>query len=193
MGCDQMDIDLKAYAKELISERPEAILVIKKKYIDDDDWESAIEKNPRLLAEWDDTNYDSSYAAVEADGRAILDCPPDMIDYRLLERAILTTPSVAILLPRNYLTLEIRELAVDHDPTLIGSIENLPIDYIKGKLKYNPSLIRYIKDPSDELKCYAIEQNPNVALYFPKLSKAMRKVIDEKYPDFREGLANYNK
>ena len=152
-----------------------------------------MEKNPRLLAEWDDPSYASCYTAVEADGRAILDCPPDMIDYRLLERAILTTPSVAILLPRNYLTLEIRELAVDHDPTLIGSIENLPIDYIKGKLKYNPSLIRYIKDPSDELKCYAIEQNPNVALYFPKLSKAMRKVIDEKYPDFREGLANYNK
>ena len=48
MGCDQMDIDLKAYAKELISERPEAILVIKKKYIDDDDWEAAVEKNPRL-------------------------------------------------------------------------------------------------------------------------------------------------
>ena len=193
MGCDQMDIDLKAYAKELISERPEAILVIKKKYIDDDDWEAAVEKNPKLLAEWDDPYYASCYTAVEADGRAILDCPPDMIDYRLLERAILTTPSVAILLPRNYLTLEIRELAVDHDPTLIGSIENLPIDYIKGKLKYNPSLIRYIKNPSDELKCYAIEQNPNVALYFPKLSKAMRKVIDEKYPDFREGLANYNK
>ena len=39
----------------------------------------------------------------------------------------------------------------------------------------------------------AIEQNPNVALYFPKLSKAMKKVIDEKYPNFREGLANYNK
>lgn len=188
-----MDIDLKAYAKELINERPEAILVIKKKYIDDDDWEAAVEKNPKLLAEWDDPSYASCYTAVEADGRAILDCPPDMIDYRLLERAILTTPAVAILLPRNYLTLEIRELAVDHDPTLIGSIENLPIDYIKGKLKYNPSLIRYIKDPSDELKCYAIEQNPNVALYFPKLSKAMRKVIDEKYPDFREGLANYSK
>lgn len=188
-----MELDLKAYAKQLISEKPEAILVIKKKYIDDDDWEEAIEKNPALLAKWDDPSYASCYHAVEMDGRAILDCPPDMIDHRLLERAILTTPSVALLLPDNYLTLEIRELAVDHDPSLIGSIENLPIDYIKGKLKYNPSLIRYIKNPSDNLKCYAIEQNPNVALYFPKLSKAMKKVIDEKYPNFREGLANYNK
>ena len=66
-------------------------------------------------------------------------------------------------------------------------------DFLRDKIRENPSLIKYVVDPSDDLKCLALEQDPNIALYFDELSPKMMDVIDRKYSSLKDSLPNYKR
>ena len=138
----------------ILSEHPEAIIFIKSKYLDDEDWEDAVTQNPEVFPYCKDPSYVTT---------------PSIITSRKF--------------PEKYKTFEMTKLAVEHDPSILGDVD-LPEEEIHRVIRWKPSAIRYLKHPSEELCCYAIRRDPNVILSFKKITPAMLQVIYDNYPDF---------
>lgn len=169
----------------ILEEHPEAIVFIKSKYLDDDDWEDAIEKNPEVFPYCKHPSYDMCRMAVEYKGEFIFHCPKEYWDDHLVIQAVITTPKIILdkRFPENWKSFEMTKLAVDHDPSILGDVD-LPDDEIKRVIRWKPSVIRFLKHPSEELICYALEKDPNLILTFKKITPTMLKTVRDIYPDF---------
>lgn len=169
----------------ILSEHPEAIIFIKSKYLDDEDWEDAVTQNPEVFPYCKDPSYDMCRIAVEYNGEFLFHCPENLWDRYLVTQAVVTTPRIITSkkFPEKYKTFEMTKLAVEHDPSILGDVD-LPDEEIHRVIRWKPSAIRYLKHPSEELCCYAITRDPNVILSFKKITPAMLQVIYENYPDF---------
>ena len=64
-------------------------------------------------------------------------------------------------------------------------------DTIISELRQNPSMIREIENPTEEMKAVALISNPDIVLYFDELSPTMVEVLEEYYPDIAPLYPNY--
>ena len=69
----------------------------------------------------------------------------------------------------------------------------VPDYFILQELERQPNLIKLIKNPSNKMKCVALDNDPNVALYFDSLTDEMMDIIDAKYPHLKDSLSTYTR
>lgn len=169
----------------ILDEHPEAIVFIKSKYLTEEDWEDAIEKNPEVFPYCKNPTYEMCRAAVEYNGEFLFHCPKSFWDNHLITQAVVATPHVITdkRFPEEYKNFDLTKLAVEHDPSILGDVD-LPEEEIKRVLRWKPSAIRYMKHPSEDLICYALLRDPNLVLTLKRITPKMLKVVQEVYPDF---------
>ena len=114
----------------------------------------------------------------------------------LFVMAVSSNPRDALpYVPKKYIPEEIKQQIFDTDPELLQE-NNLKIaseSFLRSRVEASPAVIKYITDPSEDLKCLALRKDPNTALYFDTLTPSMMNVIDELYPGLRATLPNYNR
>lgn len=185
--------ELEYEVSRVLESSPELIRVIKEKYQTEGLWELCIDKDPELFKYAKNPSQSLSLFAVKCDGINLKHVPPNMINETICYYAVSSNPIALKYVPKIYLTEGLKELAFDQAPHLMKYYSNIRREYLIQKIKRSPANIQFIKNPDDELKCIAIAENPNVILYFKKLSQKMMDVIDELYPELRNQLPNYTR
>lgn len=189
---------LKDITKDILTEFPEAIRIIKSKYITEEDWDYALDTDPGLFRYAKYPTLKMCRTAISRDGTNIFKIKnySDFTEAQfneLIDLAVRTTPSVYCDLERPYQTLARRKMAVSIDHTMIDDVGALPKDFVESIIDEDPSAIQYIRNPDDDLKCIALKSNPNSGLYFGELSPKMVDVINECWPEWINVLPNYPK
>ena len=85
--------------------------------------------------------------------------------FELCQIAVNANPRTILMIPpkfQNVLKIE----ACSKDPTLLEHFGNFRYSELEEIVENNPSSIRYIKNAPERLIQYAIQLNPNVALYY---------------------------
>lgn len=171
---------------EMLNLDPANILLLKNKYVTEDLWRFCIEKEPRLFKKVKNPSLELCISAIEADGSNLKvikkKFPRIKITKQMAYIAISNCPRVILDVPDDIIDDGLKEYAFDRDPTLLSAFSDVRNSYIEKKLAENPSFIRYIYEPSESQICEMIKINPNVCLYFGKLTDAMKNTIKTYYP-----------
>lgn len=201
---EDKDIALKRhFVFEQIMENPELITIIKNRYLDDDMLEKCIDSEPTVFKYIKDPSPRIIRAALIADGGNLAYIPENARSHLPVEFYIYAMQSNVYgalpYIPEDLLQDEVddkikEKLIFDVDPEMVRQYGvRIREDFLRDKIRENPSLIKYVVDPSDDLKCLALEQDPNIALYFDELSPKMMDVIDRKYSSLKDSLPNYKR
>lgn len=188
MGKKNLSIDSTTEYKiyEMLNLDPANILLLKNKYVTEDLWRFCIEKEPRLFKKVKNPSLELCISAIEADGSNLKvikkKFPRIKITKQMAYIAISNCPRVILDVPDDIIDDGLKEYAFDRDPTLLSAFSDVRNSYIEKKLAENPSFIRYIYEPSESQICEMIKINPNVCLYFGKLTDAMKNTIKTYYP-----------
>ena len=185
-------------AVKLITSHPEYIPIIKNKYLTDDILEEALQLEPDIFKFIKHPSDRLIAVALDIDGSNIKWLPQSKIR-QLPEDVILSALNSNFDGTITYincadLTEVMRVRIFLNDP--ITALENgveVPESCIITAVTQTPNMIRYIPHASEEIKCAALSVEPNVALYFDKLTDKMMDIIDEKYPYLRDRLPNYTR
>lgn len=185
-----------ALTVELLTKHPGYIKLIKKRYLTDFVLEDAIRYEPEVFKYIVDPSLYLINVALEIDGSNLKYIPESRINTLPLESLILALDSNP-----EYAMQYISKMKLDETTKInvfftdpIGAIENnieVPPECILQAMVNTPNLIRYIDNPTEEMRCIALRSDPNIALYFDKLSEKEMDIIDELYPHLREMLPNY--
>lgn len=186
-------------AVSLITKHPQYIPVIKSKYLTDDIYIMCLEDEPSLFRYIPHPSPNVVRVALQLDGSNIKYIKKKIrkqMSPELFVMAVSSNPREALpYVPKKYIPEEIKQHIFDTDPELLQE-NNLKIaseSFLRDRIEASPGVIKYITDPSDDLKCLALRKDPNTALYFDTLTPSMMNVIDELYPGLRETLPNYNR
>lgn len=188
----------KMKAIELILQNPDSIPLIKEKYLTPDVLEYCLSEEPSIFRFIPHPSMAVINIALELDGsnlEFIKKKDRKSLPIECFIRALNSNPKEALpYVPKKYLSEEIKASIFDSNPEVIkeNSIK-LGEDFLKDRIKENPQNIKYVTDPSEEIKCLALEQDPNIALYFEELTEKMMDIIDEKYPNLKDVLPNYKR
>lgn len=192
----------RSFVFEQIMENPRLITIIKNRYLDDDMLEKCIDSEPSVFRYIKMPSMRIIRAALAADGGNLAYIP----EYR--RRSLPTEFFIYALQSNLYgsikfipedqldcLSPEIKEhLIFENDPEIAFKYGvSVREEFIRDKIRHDPSLIKFVVEPSDELKCLALEQDPNIALYYDELTPKMMDVIDRKYPSLKGQLPNYTR
>ena len=193
------DEDIRDSVYQLLTMNPFAIQAIKGSYVDDDMWKYAIDLEP-IVFQYIDTykkipSTKLCMYALKADGRNIQYIHPSRITERMIEVAEKTYPDAKYV---------VRELKSDskesnNEPfqiikekyTYVQNMEDKMNTTILSELRSNPSMIKEIENPTDEMKAVALIANPDIVLYFDELSATMVEILEEYYPDVAPMYPNY--
>lgn len=185
-------------AIKLITSHPEYISLIKRKYLTDDVLEEALQLEPdifKLIKNPSDRIID---IALDLDGSNIKYLSQSKIR-ALSEDTLISALNSNFNEAINYIDSdslsEVTRVRIFlSDP--ITALENgihVPESCVITAVTQTPNMIRYIPHASEEIKCAALSVEPNVALYFDKLTDKMMDIIDEKYPYLKGRLPNYTR
>lgn len=186
-------------AIELIIQHPEYIPIVKDKYLTDDILEYCLMEEPSVFRYIPDPSTRIINTALGLDGGNLKYIKKKVRKELPMEsfiRALSSNPREALpYIPKNLLTEEMKAEIFDSSPEAIkeSNIKIAQDDFLKSRIKENPQNIKFVIDPSDELKCIALREDPNIALYYDELTPAMMDIIDEKYPELKEVLPNYKR
>ena len=185
-------------AVNIIANNPDYMQLMKGKYLTDDVLEDALDLNPDIFRFIKDPSMRIILKALDIYGPNIKyidddvakDIPEDVL-INVLE-SIDTTLDIDVNF--NGISEQSRIDLFVNDPikALTYGI-NVPDYFILKELQNQPNLIKLIKNPSDKMKCTALENDPNVALYFDTLTDEMMDIIDEKYPYMKNNLPTYTR
>ena len=89
--------------------------------------------------------------------------------FELCRIAVQGNPKTIRLIPIKFQN-SLRVLACANDPTLIKFFSEWKKSELESIIEQNPSAIQFIDKPSSSLIKYAIQLNPNVALYYSEES-----------------------
>lgn len=179
-------------AVNMIANNPEILPLLKDKYTTDDVLEDALDINPDIFKFIKDPSNRIISKALDMDGtniqyidRSRLNSLPE----ELLLAAIETVDTDISNLGINFddLSEESRLDIFVQDP--VKALQcgiTIPDYFIINEIQKSPNLIRYIKNPTNKMKCVALELEPNVAVYFDSLTDEMMDIIDNKYPHLKE-------
>lgn len=180
-----------AMAVNMIVNNPEILPFLKNKYTTDDVLEDALDINPDIFKFIKDPSNRIIIKALDMDGANIqyidrerLNNLPDEI----LVSAIESVDDVSDLgVNFDDISEESRLDIFIQDP--VKAIQcgiNVPEYFMIKEIQKSPNLIRYIKNPTNKMKCVALDLEPNVAVYFDSLTDEMMDIIDIKYPHLKE-------
>lgn len=178
-------------AVNMIVNNPEILPFLKNKYTTDDVLEEALDINPDIFKFIKDPSNRIIIKALDMDGANIqyidrerLNSLPDEI----LVSAIESVDDVSDLgVNFDDISEESRLDIFIQDP--VKAIQcgiNVPEYFMIKEIQKSPNLIRYIKNPTNKMKCVALDLEPNVAVYFDSLTDEMMDIIDIKYPHLKE-------
>ena len=175
----------------LIIEDPSIIRLIKNKYLTEDMWKAAIDSEPSIFQYMKDPSEKMILYALSKDGANIqyLSKMNVIITDKMIYTAIDEYPEAIKLLPYKYQTAEIKEYASIKNPVLLRSL-NLSKGFIDQQLKKDPTLIRYIDNPTEDQLCRALKANPNMISFIEFFTPKMISLIKELYPDIIPMIPN---
>ena len=178
-------------AVDLIANNPYILNLLKDKYTTDDILEDALELNPDIFKFIKEPSMRIILKALDMDGGNIQYLDKEVIDSLsddVLVAAIDTMDVNTIISDIDFESMS-EETRVDifvNDP--IKALQcgvTVPEYFIIKELQKSPNLIRYVKNPTNRMKYIALENDPNVAVYFDSLTDEMMDIIDGKYPHLK--------
>lgn len=183
---------------DCLVDHPEYIRIIKSKYITDDLIESVMRVEPEIFQYVKNPTLRVINAALDIDGGNLKYLSNEKIaslPATSFEIAIESNPrDAAKYIPENMLDEKTKLSIFTEEPEAIRD-RGICIDedLLTPLIVENPSLIKYVKNPSDKLKCTAIRWDINVALYYETLTDGMMDTIDKYWPKYRDQLPNYTR
>ena len=169
---------------ELITMDPSLIRMFKNKYLTDNIWKVAIENEPSLFQYMKDPSEEMVLFALNEDGANIqyLDALGVKITSKMAYTAVRNYPGAIYLVPVEYRTDRLREFACREDPSLMKDVP-LHAGFIRNQLKRDPSLVRFLKNPTEDQLIQAVKSDPNVIPYIQFFTPKLRELIRETYPE----------
>lgn len=185
---------IKSRLLKVLVEDPTMILVLKNKYITDDLWRVCIEREPSLFQEMKNPNEEMCEFALQVDGSVLKHIRKKFTYIKITKRmaicAILSCPKAILYVPEKILDEGLKEMAFDRDPSLMKEFRYVRPEYINKKLLENPAYIKYINNPNEDMVCNALIAEPNICVYFEKLTPKMITILKEYHPQFLELYQN---
>ncbi len=169
---------------ELLSEDPSAILMFKNKYTTENMWKICIENEPSLFQFMKNPSEEMILYALSEDG-ANIKYLKDMgiqLTPKMIYTAVKSYPGAIYMIPQELRTSRLREFACNEDPSLMKEL-TLKRDYIDKRLKTDPTLVRFLKNPTEDQLCNAIIADPNICAYIENFTPKVKQLIKELYPD----------
>lgn len=186
---DEMRYDLSVE----LNNNPSLIRFVKKKFATDDMWDFCIEKDSTLFKYRKNPSYSFCIKALKLDGSNIRYIPNTrkhpMLCQELCEIAVRSSPRAILVIPNQYVTGDLIHLACDLDATLMLHY-NIDEPYAMARIQENPSIIQYLKNPSDLMKMTAIRKDPSTALLIPKKDWTldMLNQLRRDYPEYANSI-----
>lgn len=169
---------------ELLSEDPSAILMFKNKYTTDNMWKFCIESEPSLFQYMKTPSEEMILFALSEDGVNIkyLKDMGISLTPKMIYTAVKSYPGAIFLIPSELRTSKLKEFACTEDPSLMMEL-TLKQGYIEKRLNADPTLVRFLPNPTEDQLCRAIEADPNICAYIEKFTPKVKELIKELYPD----------
>lgn len=169
---------------ELLSDDPSMILIFKNKYTTDNMWKICIENEPSLFQFMKNPSEDMILYGLSEDGANIkyLKGMGISLTPKMIYTAVKSYPGAIYLIPQELRTSKLREFACNEDPSLMKELP-LKREYIEKRLKDDPRLVRFLKNPTEDQLCRAIIADPNICAYVEKFTPKVKELIKELYPD----------
>lgn len=185
-------------AVKFITEHPEVLPLLKDKYTTDDILEEAIQLEPDVFKYIRNPSPRIISAAFEIDGgnvkfvpsQTLMTLPEDVLMTAIDSNFDEAMPCIDV----SELSEEAQIDIFHKDP--VRALEygvQVPSYYILAEIRKTPSIVRYIPNATNEMKCEALSLEPNVVLYFNTLTPEMMDIIDEKYPYLIGKIPNYTR
>ena len=180
---------------KLLSDDPSCILLLRSKCTTDNMWKVVIQLEPSLFQYMKDPSNDMCLYALKEDGsnlQYVVKNPSVKLTSEMIYTAVSNYPAAIFDVPVEMRDNAIKEFAFDRDPTLIKNFTSVRKEYINRKIKEDPSFIRFLNDPDEDLVCKAIENDPNYCVYVKKFTPRIKKLIETLYPDIIPLIPGFN-
>ena len=180
---------------KLLSDDPSCILLLRSKCTTDNMWKVVIQLEPSLFQYMKDPSNEMCLYALKEDGsnlQYVVKNPSVKLTSEMIYTAVSNYPAAIFDVPVEMRDNAIKEFAFDRDPTLIKNFTNVRQEYINRKIKEDPSFIRFLNDPDEDLVCKAIENDPNYCVYVKKFTPRIKKLIETLYPDIIPLIPGFN-
>ena len=180
---------------KLLSDAPSCLLLSRSKCTTDNMWKVVIQLEPSLFQYMKDPSNEMCLYALKEDGsnlQYVVKNPSVKLTSEMIYTAVSNYPAAIFDVPVEMRDNAIKEFAFDRDPTLIKNFTNVRKEYINRKIKEDPSFIRFLNDPDEDLVCKAIENDPNYCVYVKKFTPRIKKLIETLYPDIIPLIPAFN-
>ena len=180
---------------KLLSDDPSCILLLRSKCTTDNMWKVVIQLEPSLFQYMKDPSNEMCLYALKEDGsnlQYVVKNPSVKLTSEMIYTAVSNYPAAIFDVPVEMRDNAIKEFAFDRDTTLIKNFTNVRKEYINRKIKEDPSFIRFLNDPDEDLVCKAIENDPNYCVYVKKFTPRIKKLIETLYPDIIPLIPGFN-
>ena len=181
---------------QLIAQDPSNILLVKDSLITPQMWRYAIEQDPSLFQYIKNPSPDICEFAVEQSGenlKHVRELNYDAITPQMCYDAISSYPSAILYVPSDLCDYQMREYAIDLDPTLVQAFSDLRPGYIQDKLQKDPSFCRFLRNPTEEMEYRAVEADANYCAYVKHFTPKIKALIRTLYPEIIPLLPNFDK
>lgn len=174
---------------EIIVNDPEMILAVKQVYLTEDLWKVAIENEPKLFKKVKHPSVSLCYYAVAIDGSNLKHVVKKVryvkITPKLAVLAINSCPKALFDIPKEVVDDGLKELAFDKDEKLLAEYTgSVRPEYVQKKVHENPSIIQWIKNPSEEMLIEALNADPCSIVYIKEPSQKIIELMKTKYPQY---------
>ena len=180
---------------KLLSDDPSCILLLRSKCTTDNMWKVVIQLEPSLFQYMKDPSNEMCLYALKEDGsnlQYVVKNPSVKLTSEMIYTAVNNYPAAIFDVPAEMRDNAIKEFAFDRHPTLIKNFTNVRKEYINRKIREDPSFIRFLNDPDEDLVCKAIENDPNYCVYVKKFTPRIKKLIETLYPDIIPLIPAFN-
>lgn len=168
---------------ELLTDDPSVILMFKPEETTESMWKVAIENEPSLFQNMKNPSNEMILYALSQDGANIkylkrlgIELTPEYI-----YTAVDNYPGAIFMVPEGLWSNRLKEFACAKDTSLMKEIP-LSRSYIESQLRRDPTLVRFLSNPTEDQLCAAINANPSVCAYIKEFTPRMIQLIEEKYP-----------
>jgi len=179
-----MDPNREQRLLEILADDPSMILIFKYKHTTDNMWKICIENEPSLFQFMKTPSEEMILFALSEDGANIKYLKEMGISLtpRMIYTAVKSYPGAIYMIPAELRTTKLREYACNEDPSLMKELP-LKREYVEKKLKEDPALVRFLKNPTEDQLCKAIAADPNICAYVDKFTPKVKQLIKELYPE----------
>lgn len=179
-----MDPNREQKILEILADDPSMILIFRYKYTTDNMWKICIENEPSLFQFMKTPSEEMILYALSEDGANIKYLKEMGISLtpRMIYTAVKSYPGAIYLIPPELRTSKLREYACKEDPSLMKVLP-LKREYVEKRLKEDPTLVRFLSNPTEDQLCRAIASDPNICAYVDKFTPRVKQLIKELYPE----------